>query len=536
MAKKFFVTTPIYYANAAPHIGHAYSSFIADTYARFKRLLWYDVKFSSWNDENSQKILQSAEVQWRDVFEFLDEMEKLWKDTWEELEISYTDFIRTTQIDHKKFVQSVLQKVYDQDKNKEEDCKDFYKWTYDWLYCVSCEAFKKERDLIEDPKTWKKVCPDHLKEPDIISENNWFFRLKKYEEQLNNLYNKYPDFVVPKHRFNEVKSFVKRGLEDFSISREGNSFGIGLPFDDEQVVYVWYDALLNYMTVCQETDKDFWDKNTEVVHVLWKDIVKFHAIYRPAMLMSAGFRQPTREIVTGFFTVDGQKISKTIWNVIDPRKLISDYDRDHIVFYLFYDIAIWSDGDFSWTRFVEMYDSMLIWGRWNLVNRVTKLSQKYNITEGEYQSICMKKFVGDVLWNNVLFSFFQSGFDVEKLEEVYLNQANLKNYLQDRYQIVQKCNEFIQNEEPWKKYKVYATKEQALDDLKFLLYMVKNLSLLSSPFLIHGFEKLKNILWNNEMLEIFSEKTLWSQQFCDVFDMKKFTVNLNPEIIYTRID
>jgi len=532
--KKFFITTPIYYANAAPHIWHAYSSFIADTYARFKRLLWYKVKFSSWNDENSQKILQASQNLWIPVGVFLDEMEILWESTWDKLEISYTDFIRTTQKDHVVFVQSVLQKVYDQDKNNSESRRDFYKWTYDGLYCVSCEAFKKEKDLVVDIKTWKKVCPDHLKEPDKISEKNWFFRLSQYQEQLLNFYKSNTDFVVPNQRFNEVRSFVESGLEDFSISRETNNFGIKLPFDDDQVAYVWYDALLNYLTVCQQKDEDFWDESTEVFHVLWKDIVKFHAIYWPAMLMSSWFRIPDKEIVTGFFTVDGQKISKTIWNVIDPRDLIQKYDRDHIVFYLFYDIAIWSDGDFSWQRFGEMYESMLIWGRWNLVNRVTKLSEKYEILEMKFSDNLLSK-LGNWIWDNVLFSFFGQWFNSKILEEKYLSNADLKKYLQDWYQIVQKCNEFIQKEQPWQKYKEENTKQLALEDLQFLLYMVKNLALLSAPFLVHWFKKIQSILNNDDLNLIKSENSLFENSFKEIFDYKVMAVKLKSTIIYDKL-
>ncbi len=225
-----------------------------------------------------------------EVMDYLDLYAGKHKEIWDSLNMSYTDFIRTTNEKHKDFVQQVLQKTYENG--------DIYQGEYEGLYCVGCEAFKKESDLIE--KDGKLVCPDHLREPEKIKEKNWFFKLSKYENALLKFYEERPDFISPSFRFNEMIAFVKGGLEDFSISRETNKFGIPLPFDQSQVTYVWYDALLNYLTVCQGGDESFWP----AVHVLGKDIARFHAIYWPAMLMSAGFELPKKEIVTGFFTVE----------------------------------------------------------------------------------------------------------------------------------------------------------------------------------------------------------------------------------------
>jgi len=210
---------------------------------------------------------------------------------------------------------------------------------------VGCEAFKNPRDL-----TSEGLCPDHLTKPEVISEKNWFFNLKKYTPVFEQLWKDSPNFVEPEHRFNEVKAFVKSGLENFSISRENKRTGIGIPLprDEHQVTYVRFDALFNYVTVCYRNGENgkFWDEDTDILHVLGKDIVKFHATYRPAMLAAGGFRQPNKEFVTGFLTVDGQKMSKTLGNVIDPVQVSRDYDRDALVFYLLYDVAIGLDGDF----------------------------------------------------------------------------------------------------------------------------------------------------------------------------------------------
>lgn len=241
MDKKFFITTPIYYSNDIPHIGHTYSTLIADISSRYKRLLGYEVKFSTGVDENSQKTVMKANEMNMEVMAYLDLYAGKHKEIWDSLNMSYTDFIRTTSEKHRSFVRQVLQKTYENG--------DIYQGEYEGLYCVGCEAFKKETDLIE--RDGKLVCPDHLKEPEKIKEKNWFFKLSKYENALLKFYEERPDFITPSFRFNEMIAFVKGGLEDFSISRETNKFGIPLPFDPTQVTYVWYDALLNYLTVCQ---------------------------------------------------------------------------------------------------------------------------------------------------------------------------------------------------------------------------------------------------------------------------------------------
>jgi len=520
--KKFLITTPIYYPNWYPHIGHAYSSFIADFYARYKRLIGYDVKFSTGNDENSQKNLQKAEDEWKNIIEYLDEMAEKWKTVWNDLEISFTDFIRTTQKDHKKLVQKVLDITYKK--------WDIYEWEYKWYYCVGCEGFKTEKDLILNERQ-ELVCPDHMTKPEILTEKNWFFRLKNYEDKIKKFYKDNPDFVVPDYRFNEVKSFVNSGLEDFSVSRETNKFWIPLPFDKKQVTYVRYDALFNYVTVAQEGA--FWNDETEIIHVLGKDISRFHAVFWPAMLMSANLRVPSKEYITWFFVVNWQKMSKSLWNIIDPVEMVKKYDRDAVIFNLLYDVPIGADGDFSEERMANVFESMLIGWRWNLVNRVTSLCKKYGITAGTFKATKFQNFKWED--ENGLAELFEHGLDVHKIEKKYLDKAELKAYLEDRYRLVQKANEFITKAEPRVKYKNEATKQDAISDLQFLLYVVKNLALLSAPILINGFKKIQGILWNEELNKIDSGKNVIEENiFKEVFDMESFNVNLNPEIIYQK--
>jgi len=235
MQKKCYITTPIYYANGAPHIGTAYTSLIADIYARIKRTSWYMVKFATGTDENGQKMKQAATNEWKEVMEYLDDIAQSHLKTRDALQISYTDFIRTTHPTHQKHVQEILEEAH--------STWDIYQWEYTWMYCLWCEWFKKDTDLIDHE--WEKVCPDHLKKPESIQEKNRFFALSKYQEKLETFYKKNPDYVLPSHRYNEIKAFVENGLEDFSISREGSDFGIPMPKIykwGESMVYIWFDA------------------------------------------------------------------------------------------------------------------------------------------------------------------------------------------------------------------------------------------------------------------------------------------------------
>lgn len=275
--------------------------------------------------------------------QYCDRMAEIHKSIWDGIDISYTDFVRTTSQHHKKFVQKVLQKSFDNG--------DIYLGEYEGLYCVGCEGFKKESDLTTDG-----LCPDHRKAPDRIKERNYFFRLSKYQKQLEEFYASHPDFVTPSNRYNEVLSFVKEGLEDFSVSRETNTFGISLPFDPNHVAYVWYDALFNYVSYCEGGDERFWPAN---VHVVGKDIIRFHAIFWPAMLISAGYPIPHQILTTGYFTVDGQKISKSLNNVISPVDFCEEFSRDMLVLYLLSAFPIGQDGDFSTEQAKFTYNAKL---------------------------------------------------------------------------------------------------------------------------------------------------------------------------------
>lgn len=471
---KFFITTPIYYTNGIPHIGHSYSSIIADTIARYQKINGKKVKFSTWVDENSQKAIQKAEELGMEIMPYLDMMASKHKAVWDWLNIEYTDFIRTTESRHHKLVKKVLQTSFDNG--------DIYEWVYEWMYCVGCEAFKKDDDLIHiDKETGlkverpvsgktKAVCPDHLTEPQKIKEKNYFFRLSAYKDFLLDFYTKNPEFVVPQDRFNEVIAFVKRGLEDFSISRETNTFGIPLPFDETQVAYVWYDALFNYVTVCKENqewkdDSKFWPAD---LHIVGKDIIKFHAIYWPAMLKSAGYELPHQILTTWFFTVNGQKISKSLGNVIDPVEFSEKYSKDLLTLYLLSSFNIGQDWDFDEKQAILTYNAKLANNLGNLVNRVVVLSLKLGLSLKNRFDFSKDRYWSHTSWENWNFSWdIATLLRLEKDKFLkYFAKYEIKNALDEVFYWLDALNKFTDTQKPWE------TMKHDIDKTEKILYEI----------------------------------------------------------------
>lgn len=476
MKDTFFVSTPIYYTNWVPHIGHSYSSIIADIVARYHSIRGKKVKFSTGVDENSQKAVQKAEEEGIEITAYLDKMAAAHKSVWDGLGIGYTDFIRTTETRHHTLVRDVLKKTW--------DSGDIYEWQYEWMYCVGCEAFKKDDDLIE--RDGKKVCPDHLKEPEKLKEKNYFFRLSKYQDTLLEFYEQHPEFVTPKERFNEVIEFTKRWLDDFSISRETNKFWVKLPFDETQVTYVWYDALLNYVTVCLENGENFETdlrKNDSFwpcdLHVVGKDIIRFHAIYWPAMLMAADIELPKQILTTGFFTVNGQKISKSLWNVIDPVEFIQRYNKPLLVLYLLLAFHIGWDGDFDEKEAILTYNAKLANNLGNLVNRVVVLSIK--------------------LWETLNWAV---AWDIEKkLENLMRNSEgnferfNLKDELDGIFEFLDALNKYVDEHKPWEMIKDDSKKEEVKKVLYTVAESLRNVGLLLYPFFPEKMWEMFTKLW-----------------------------------------
>lgn len=417
---KKFITTPIYYVNDIPHIGHAYCTLAADTLARYwrQKLGKENVFFLTGTDENSQKTVDAAAAAGQEIMPYLDEMAERWETTWKKIGIEFDDFIRTTEPRHHKMVHEILSTIHGK--------KDIYKGKYEGLYCTGCEAFLKPSDLDEHGH-----CPHHKKAPDVVEEENYFFRLSKFQEPLLELFEKNPKLLEPEKRRNEVLSFIRSGLEDISISRENAEFGIPLPWDDSHKIYVWFDALINYRTGCPS--EEFW---ADTLHLLGKDITRFHCVIWPAMLMSAGIATPAEEYAHGFFTVDGDKMSKSLGNVISPLDLAAKYGNDAVRLGLLSSFEFGNDGDFSQENFHDLYNKKLAGGIGNLFNRVIVLVNKF--LEG-------KKPEG-------------SKADLECSEMCKFNELFERNKLREcietMFHVMDDANELLNSTEPWKLAKV----------------------------------------------------------------------------------
>ena len=442
---KKYLTTPIYYVNDVPHIGHAYCTLATDTLARYwrEKLGKENVFFLTGTDENSQKTVDAAKKSGKPIPEYLEEIAGNWRTTWDEIGIDYDDFIRTTEKRHHDTVHKILQKIYDNG--------DIYQGKYKGYYCDGCESFLKESDLNDE-----KQCPDHLKIPRIIEEDNYFFKLSKYEDKLLEIYAKNPELLEPQKRRNEVLSFIKGGLDDVSISRESAEMGIPLPWDDNHKIYVWFDALINYYTGIDTDEKrDFWNYSC---HILGKDITRFHNVIWPAMLLSAGIEIPQEEFAHGFFTIDGVKMSKSLGNMVSPLEISREFGNDALRLGLLSSFEFGNDGDFSHENLAKFYDKKMASGLGNLFNRVVVLVTKF--LDGNKPD----------------------GISAEKTQEEYakfagfMEEKKLKSAIDFFFQVVDSANELLNEKEPWKLVKtdmeaakiVFAELLQKLETLKLM--------------------------------------------------------------------
>lgn len=357
---EFYITTPIYYINDKPHIGSAYTTIVADVLARWREARGEYVTFLTGTDEFSQKTLDAATKHGEEVKAYTDRMAGIWMNAWSKLGISNTDFIRTTEERHIETVKDIWGRM--------EAAGDIYKGQYQGLYCKGHEAFMKEDELTPDG-----LCPEHKIAPELVTEENYFFRLSNYQQALTEFYDAHPDFVAPAHRFNEVKSFVENGLEDISFSREKKEWGIPVPNDPEQVIYVWADALVNYISAI---GVEKWEEHPADVHAVGKDILRFHAVIWPAMLLSAGLPLPGQVIANGFLTVNGTKMGKSLGNAVDPLELIGRYGNDALRYFLLREIPYGGDGDYTEDKFRERYNADLANGLGNFAARVLTLAEK----------------------------------------------------------------------------------------------------------------------------------------------------------------
>lgn len=412
---KYF-TTPIYYVNDVPHIGHAYCTLATDTLVRYWRQ--YQEKDSVWfltgTDENSQKTVDAAVKAGEPIAHYLENMAGCWRDTWDQIGISYDDFIRTTEPRHVETVHQVFQTIFDKG--------DIYKGDYQGLYCTGCESFKTTSELDEIGN-----CPDHQRPPQSISEENYFFKLSAYQNKLLKFYEANPNWLQPESRKNEILSFIKSGLQDISISRETAEFGISLPVDDSHKVYVWFDALLNYLSAIKNTDQA--SLAADMHHIIGKDITRFHCVIWPAMLMSAGIDLPKSVFAHGFFTVDGTKMSKSLGNVVSPVAIIEHFGRDGLRAGLLSSFEFGNDGDFSMSQLEDFYNTKLAGGVGNLFNRVIVLLRKF--TDG-----------------NMPVSQFRSE-EISQFNK-FMEQKRLKGAYDFFFRTVDEANQLLNETEVWK--------------------------------------------------------------------------------------
>src|SRR6187399_1347809 len=420
---RFYLTTAIDYVNSRPHLGTAYEKISADVIARYKRLCGVETHFLMGNDEHSQNVFRRARELGLDPHEYCDRMERVFREVWSKLSVSFDDFIRTTEPRHRAAVQKMAQACY--------DAGDVYEGHYEGWYCVSCEAFKQEKDLVDGK------CPIHLTTPEWIREKNYFFRLSRYQQPLLDHYAAYPEFIQPEIRRNEILRLVESGLEDISISRAGQSWGIPLPFDPSSVVYVWFDALINYAAAAgYGTDAallaKWWPAD---LHVIGKDITRFHCVVWPAMLMSAGLPLPRHVFGHGWVHLKGQKMSKSLGTVVDPLEAADHLGPDPLRLYLVKEIPYGGDGDFSWERFEERYNVDLANNLGNLVSRVTAMVERYR--GGRLTATPIPAALATAV--NAGVREYAAAMDSFALEAACAAV----------YRVIDATNEFIQSSEPW---------------------------------------------------------------------------------------
>jgi len=445
MANRFYITTAIDYVNAEPHIGHAYQKIIADVLARWHKLKGEKVFFLTGTDEHGQKLAKSAKKAGLSEKEFVDKMSKKFREAWKALNIQCDRFIRTTDSDHEKFVQEFIKKIK----------KDIYKDEYEGYYCFGCEAYITEKELVNGE------CQYHPgKKVKKIKEETYFFKLSKYQDKLLEIYKKNPNFILPEERRNEIVSFVKEGLRDLSITRTNFKWGIPFPLDKKHVVYVWFDALLNYLTGAGKK-QEFWPAS---IHLLGKDNGRFHAIIWPAMLLSAGYELPKTIFIHGFLSFNGQKISKSLGNVISPNYLVEKYGADSIRYFICRNFVFGQDGDFNEKVLVERHNNELANKLGNLVSRVSSLAEKFGIEKAE----------------NKLLKKLRLKEIEEKIEDFELDKA-----LNLIFEFIDVCNEYVQSSKLWEtgdKKKLYE-----------LVDSIKEIGKLLWPFIPETSEKIQKI-------------------------------------------
>ena len=516
LISKFFVTSPIYYVNDIPHIGHAYTTIIVDTLARFHRLKGDYVFCLTGTDEHGQKIEQSAHKKGQEPKVYVDMIAKRFKDLWDTFGISYDSFIRTTDSTHLQSAQYVFAQMFEKG--------DIYKGEYEGNYCISCESFFAKSQLVGE-----RGCPDCGKETTLLKEESYFFKLSAYEKKLLEFYDAHPDFILPKSRRNEVINFVKAGLEDLSITRTTFEWGIKLPqilIDKDKnnakhVMYVWLDALINYVSALGfhndlPNKMEFWPAN---YHIVGKDILRFHAIYWPAFLMSLELPLPRHIAAHGWWTKDGAKMSKSIGNVVNPKEVVDAYGLDSFRYFVLREVPFGQDGDYSQNALIERINSDLGNDLGNLLNRLLGMSAKYFNNTLSVDEVCFKEsYTEEIAEVNAILGTLES----------YMDEVQINRYLEELWKLFSLGNGIIAKKEPWSLMK--ANQSGAVAEL---LVFIANVLLRAALYLSPCMPSTANAIASVFGLEVNA------QNFATFIVQNQFltTITLNPiPALFPRID
>lgn len=463
--KRYYLSTALPYVNWVPHAGFALEIIQADVIARYHRLLGEEVFFLTGTDENSLKNVQAAREEGVSVKRLVDRNAKKYYQLKKVLNLSFNDFIRTTESRHIKGAQKFWLACQ----------KDIYKKKYRGLYCVGCEEFYKKKELVNG------LCPEHKTKPELVEEENYFFRLSSYQDKLRKVIENDEIEIIPKTRKNETLSFINQGLEDICISRSAKraqGWGIDVPGDPSQKIWCWLEALANYITALgygenSKKFQQFWQKNENKLHIIGKGILRFHAIYWSAFLLSAKLSLPNKIFVHGYLTVGGQKMAKSLGNIVDPFELVEKYGTDAVRYFLLREIPPTEDGDFTYEKFARRYDSDLAFGLGNLVARVLTMAEKLN---SKFEILNSKQIPNRK---------FQTIINrTQKEYKIALNGFQFNKALETIWQLISFCDKYIEKERPWEK----SEKKQLV--ISNLLLAISNIAQLLEPFLPETSEKI----------------------------------------------